>query len=216
VGQVDAVTVAAPTSVHAGIARPFLEGRRVLVEKPADVVARRRRRAGGRGGAPKRCWPSGTQASNPAIRAITPRVTSPRFVEAWLSGFPERSLDIDVVFDVMIGLGSSSRWCSEVVAVRAVGVPVMTDRFDIANARQVRVRMRSQRDGEPHRRTSSAKSASSSPTPTSRSTTPAGVEAYHLVRGAAPAADREAPIPREPLKIELEDFIAAVLARRPS
>ena len=105
VGQVDAVTVAAPTSVHAEIARPFLErGAGVLVEKPmtssiaeADALVETAARTGAV------LAVGHTERYNPAIRAITPHVTTPRFVEVHrLSGFPERSLDIDVVFDVMI------------------------------------------------------------------------------------------------------------------
>src|SRR4029077_21213471 len=67
-----------------------------------------------------------------------PLVTAPGFVEVHRLGtFPERSLDIDVVFDLMIhDLGvllATVR--SDVVAIEAVGVPVLTDRVDIANAR---------------------------------------------------------------------------------
>jgi predicted dehydrogenase len=65
-------------------------------------------------------------------------VKQPRFIEVHrLSGFPERSLDIDVVFDVMIHdldivLAIDP---SEVVSVTAVGVPVLSPKVDIANAR---------------------------------------------------------------------------------
>src|SRR5690606_11787477 len=62
----------------------------------------------------------------------------PRFIEIdRLSGFPERSLDIDVIFDVMIHdldlVLAIDR--SGVVGVEAIGVPVLTPRVDIANAR---------------------------------------------------------------------------------
>ena len=67
-----------------------------------------------------------------------PLVTSPRFIEVHRLGvFPERSLDIDVVFDLMIHdldvILSLVR--SEVTSIEAVGVPVLTPKFDIANAR---------------------------------------------------------------------------------
>ena len=69
---------------------------------------------------------------------MLPLVTSPRFIEVHrLGAFSERSLDIDVVFDVMIHdldiILALVR--SEVAAIEAVGVPVLTPKFDIANAR---------------------------------------------------------------------------------
>ncbi len=75
---------------------------------------------------------------NPAVHAALAVVREPRFIEVHrLSSFPERSLDIDVVFDVMIHdldiiLAMDG---SDVVEVEAVGVPVLTPRVDIANAR---------------------------------------------------------------------------------
>jgi len=62
----------------------------------------------------------------------------PRFIEVHrLSGFPERSLDIDVIFDVMIHdldiILAVDR--SEIVGVEAIGVPVLTSKIDICNAR---------------------------------------------------------------------------------
>jgi predicted dehydrogenase len=79
-----------------------------------------------------------TERYNPAVVAAVPFVTTPRFIEVHRLGvFPARSLDIDVVFDLMIHdldvILSLVR--SEVSDVRAVGVPVLTDRVDIANAR---------------------------------------------------------------------------------
>jgi predicted dehydrogenase len=67
-----------------------------------------------------------------------PLVTSPRFIEVHRLGvFPDRSLDIDVVFDLMIHdldiVLALVR--SEVTSIEAVGVPVLTPRYDIANAR---------------------------------------------------------------------------------
>jgi predicted dehydrogenase len=79
-----------------------------------------------------------TERFNPAVQAALPELRSPRFIEVHrLSGFPERSLDIDVVFDVMIHdldiILAVDR--SEVTAVDAIGVPVLTPKIDIANAR---------------------------------------------------------------------------------
>jgi len=138
--DVDAVTVAAPTEVHHAIARPWLErGVGVLVEKPLartldeadDLLA-----VAARSGA---VFAVGhTERHNPAVQAALPLVDRPGFVEVHRLGtFPERSLDIDVVFDLMIHdldvLLATVR--SDVVSLEAVGVPVLTGRIDIANAR---------------------------------------------------------------------------------
>jgi len=140
VGRVDAVTVAVPTVSHVEVARPFLErGVAVLVEKPlASSVAEADGliAAAARSGA---TLASGhTERFNPAVVAALPLVSDPRFIEVHRLGtFPERSLDIDVVFDLMIHdldlLLAVVR--SEVMAVEAVGVNVLTTRTDIANAR---------------------------------------------------------------------------------
>ena len=138
--RVDAVSIAVPTESHVEVALPFLErGVAVLVEKPmASSVADADRLidAAGRRGA---LLAAGhTERFNPAFAAALPLVASPRFVEVHRLGvFPERSLDIDVIFDLMIhdldlllaAVGS------EVVSVEAVGVHVLTPRTDIANAR---------------------------------------------------------------------------------
>ena len=79
-----------------------------------------------------------TERFNPAVMAARPAVDDPGFVEVHRLGtFPERSLDIDVVFDLMIHDLDLvlSIVQSEVESIEAVGVPVLTDRFDIANAR---------------------------------------------------------------------------------
>jgi predicted dehydrogenase len=75
---------------------------------------------------------------NPAVQAAMPVLQTPRFIEVHrLSGFPERSLDIDVIFDVMIHdldiILAMDR--SAVLGVEAIGVPVLSDKVDIANAR---------------------------------------------------------------------------------
>jgi len=139
-GRVDAVCVAVPTSSHVAIAMPFIDaGVSVLVEKPiASSVddADRLVDAADRRGVTLAA--GHTERFNPAVAAALPLVTDPRFVEIHRLGtFPERSLDIDVVFDLMIHdldlLLASVR--SDVVSVEAVGVNVLTPRTDIANAR---------------------------------------------------------------------------------
>ena len=139
-GTVDAVVVAVPTELHREVAMPFLEsGIAVLVEKPisrsvadADdlLEAARRNNAVLAVGH--------TERYNPAVAAVVPLVTSPRFIEVHrLSAFPERSLDIDVVFDLMIHDLDIiiSIVGSEVTSIEAVGVPVLTAKYDIANVR---------------------------------------------------------------------------------
>ena len=139
-GMVDAVTIAVPTELHRDIALPFLErGISVLVEKPmtrtlaeADALIA----AASASGATLAV--GHTERYNPAVAAVMPLVTTPRFIEVHRLGvFPDRSLDIDVVFDLMIHdldiiLALVK---AEPTSIEAVGVPVLTDKFDIANAR---------------------------------------------------------------------------------
>jgi predicted dehydrogenase len=129
-----------PTEAHHAVARPFLErGIGVLIEKPMartleeadDLIA-----AASASGAVLAV--GHTERFNPAVTAALSLVSNPGFVEVHRLGtFPERSLDIDVVFDLMIHdldvlLASVP---GDVVGVEAVGVPVLTGRVDIANAR---------------------------------------------------------------------------------
>jgi predicted dehydrogenase len=139
-GRVDAVVVAVPTVAHLAVAREFLtRGVHVLVEKPMAVSlaeADEMIAAADRSGATLAV--GHTERFNPAFVAAAPILATPRFIEVHrLGGFPERSLDIDVIFDVMIHdldivLAVDG---SDVVAVEAIGVPVLTSRADIANAR---------------------------------------------------------------------------------
>ena len=139
-GQVDAVTLAVPTELHCEIAQPFLSaGVPVLVEKPmarsvgeADEIIAAAARAN------VALAVGHTERFNPAVAAARPLLGDPRFIEVHRLGtFPERSLDIDVVFDLMIHDLDVvlSLVQSEVASIEAVGVPVLTGRVDIANAR---------------------------------------------------------------------------------
>jgi len=139
-GQVDAVTVAVPTEAHGDVAVPFLErGIPVLVEKPLARTLREADRMIAAARASRTTLAVGhTERHNPAVRAASTVVANPRFIEVHrLGAFPERSLDIDVVFDLMIhDLDIILALVpSEVDTIDAVGVPVLTDRVDIANAR---------------------------------------------------------------------------------
>jgi len=139
-GEVDGVVVAVPTELHAEIAVPFLErGTPVLVEKPMSRTIADADRMIAAAAAGKAVLAVGhTERHNPAVAIALRLVTAPRFIEVHrLSAFPDRSLDIDVVFDLMIHdldvilaiVGP------DVVSIEAVGVPVLTGKYDIANVR---------------------------------------------------------------------------------
>jgi predicted dehydrogenase len=140
VGQVDAVTIAVPTELHRDVALRFLAaGVPALVEKPiarslveADEMIAAAESTG------VALAVGQTERFNPAVEAARPLLTDPRFIEVHRLGtFPERSLDIDVVFDLMIHDLDVvlSLVQAQVESIEAVGVPVLTDRVDIANAR---------------------------------------------------------------------------------
>ena len=139
-GRVDAVTVAVPTSGHFAIVMECLErGIHVLVEKPmASSIAEADAMIAAADSSGVRFAVGHTERFNPALQAALPMLRHARFIEVHrLSGFPERSLDIDVIFDVMIhdldvALAIDG---TEVTSVEGVGVPVLTSRIDIANAR---------------------------------------------------------------------------------
>ncbi len=138
--HVDAVTIAAPTESHHDIALAFLQrGTSVLVEKPMTrTIAEGEALIAAAVASGVTLAVGHTERYNPAVATVMPFVTTPRFIEVHRLGvFPDRSLDIDVVFDLMIhdldiilALVKAPP-----VSIEAVGVPVLTDKFDIANAR---------------------------------------------------------------------------------
>ncbi len=139
-GRVDAATIAVPTEAHLETARALLaRGIPVLVEKPlARSVAEADEILAAAAASGAALAVGHTERFNPAMAAAAPRVRDPRFIEVHRLGtFPGRSLDIDVVFDLMIHDLDIvlSLVPGEVVSVEAVGVPVLTGRVDIANAR---------------------------------------------------------------------------------
>jgi predicted dehydrogenase len=140
VGHVDAVTIATPTVSHLDVALQFIDaGAAVLVEKPMAASLAEADRLVDAAAAKGTLLAVGhTERFNPAVVAALPLISAPRFIEIHRLGtFPERSLDIDVIFDLMIHdldvlltvVGE------EVVSLEAVGVNVLTPRVDIANAR---------------------------------------------------------------------------------
>jgi predicted dehydrogenase len=140
VGLADAVTIAVPTEVHRDVAMVCLgAGLPVLVEKPmarsledADAMIDAAARAG------VALAVGHTERFNPAVETAARHLVDPRFIEGHrLGAFPERSLDIDIVFDLMIHDLDVvlSKVRADVESIEAVGVPVLTNRVDIANAR---------------------------------------------------------------------------------
>jgi predicted dehydrogenase len=136
----DAVTIVVPTPAHHAIGKASLErGKHVLIEKPiavtlaeADELLDLARRAG------VIVQTGHVERFNRAIRAALPHVESPRFVESnRLAPFNPRGSDVAVVLDLMIHDIDLVRTLvgGHVTAVDAVGVPVLTPFVDIANAR---------------------------------------------------------------------------------
>jgi len=138
--QIDAASVAVPTALHARISTQLFErGIDVLVEKP---MAASRAEADGLIAAAKnagRILQVGhLERFNPAVAAVRKIVTRPLFFEVHRLGiFSPRSLDVDVVFDVMIHDLDILLWLvdSPIRDIHAVGIPVLTERVDIAHAR---------------------------------------------------------------------------------
>jgi predicted dehydrogenase len=223
--RVDVVSVAVPTVAHVEVARRFLErGIPVLVEKPlaaslaeADLLVALAARHGA-------ILATGhTERFNPAVQAALPLVVRPRFIEIHRLGtFPDRSLDIDVIFDLMIHdldllLAAVP---SPVESIEAVGVNVLTPRTDIANARLrfasgcianitasriSRERVRKARFFQHDSYVSIDYAAQE-------------VEVYRLVpQNGRPSIEggRLEVAREEPLQCELADFLDAVRSRRP-
>ncbi|MEO5762372.1 MAG: Gfo/Idh/MocA family oxidoreductase [Vicinamibacteria bacterium] len=139
ISQVDAAVVAVPTSAHFAVAEKLIEAsRHVLVEKPITTTVEDAEALVALAGEKGVVLQVGhVERFNPASEALR-RIEKARFVEVHrLSPFPNRSLDIDVILDLMIHdldlLVALDK--SKPVQIDAVGVPVLTDRFDIANVR---------------------------------------------------------------------------------
>ena len=139
-GKVDAVSICTPTITHFEIAKFFLEnGVHTFVEKPitynieqADILIELAKKNN------LKLQVGHVERFNSAFQAVAPLAANPLFVECHrLNMFPNRSLDIGVVMDLMIHdidiiLGMVQ---STVKDIQAVGINVLTDKEDIANAR---------------------------------------------------------------------------------
>ena len=139
-GHVDAASVAVPTVDHASVGCRLMElGLDVLVEKPmasglaeADALLAAAKKFA-------RVLQVGhVERFNPAVIAVEPILNRPLFFEVHRLGvFTPRSLDVDVIYDLMIhDLDILLTLVKEpVTEVKAVGIPVLTDKVDIAHAR---------------------------------------------------------------------------------
>jgi len=138
--DLDAVSVAVPTSAHAPVVETCLRrGLAVLVEKPmaatlgeAASMAREAERAG------RLLLVGHTERFNQIVRAARSRVRDPRVIETHRLGvFTARSTDVDVVLDLMIHDLDVilSLVPSRIASIDSVGVHALTDKVDIANAR---------------------------------------------------------------------------------
>jgi predicted dehydrogenase len=132
--------VATPTTLHFEVAKQLLEsGCDVMIEKPITATVDEARRLISIAAERARIIQVGhVERYNPAVTAVASTIRDVRYFEAERLGvFVGRSLDVDVLLDLMIHdlnlvlslLGQS------VVDVRAVGVPVLTDKVDLANVR---------------------------------------------------------------------------------
>ena len=142
IGRVDAVSLVVPTESHCEIACGLLEsGIHVLVEKPISRTldeAERMIQAAEKGDALLQI--GHLERFNPALVALRPHVRNPVYFEIHRVGeFTARSLDIDVVLDLMIHDLDIVQWLVgedvQVTGLHAVGIPILTNKVDAANAR---------------------------------------------------------------------------------
>jgi predicted dehydrogenase len=137
---VDAATIAVPTTHHKAVGGALLEaGKHVLIEKPisdsldeAQWLVHKAEEKG------LILQVGHIERFNPVMRQLEERMSNPRFIETHrLSPFPNRSIDIGVVLDLMIHDIEIVLHLvkSPLIDVDAVGIPVLTRREDIANAR---------------------------------------------------------------------------------
>jgi predicted dehydrogenase len=239
----DAASVCVPTIHHAAVAEQLLHaGIDVLIEKPFAASLAEADRVLALAERKERILQIGhLERFNPAVTAAAERITRPMFFEAHrLSVFTPRSLDVDVVLDLMIHDLDVvlSLTQSAVKEVRAVGLPVLSPKVDIANVRvefdsgcvanftASRVsteQVRKLRLFQPREYLSldfarqelltikvdpsllAQMTAAASPS------TLGAVEGSHPSRGLS--LEKLDPPRAEPLRLELEDFLAAVRHR---
>ncbi len=238
----DAASVCVPTTAHFEVASTLLAaGLHLLIEKPiassldqADTLIRISRQH-------HRLIQVGhLERFNPAVAALASRTHKPMFFEAHrLSVFSPRALDVDVVLDLMIhDLDIVLQLAdSPTRQVHAVGLPILSSKVDIANARvefqsgcvanftASRVsteRVRKLRFFQPHQYLSvdyarqdlliiSVDPSTIQPATSSDSDQKPG----HAPRMPGLAFDKPPITPGEPLRLEIESFLTSILQRTP-
>ena len=220
----DAVVVAVPTVHHLGVVLKAADaGKHVLVEKPIAFSMDEARRMADTFRSKGLTLAVGhIERHNPAVEAVLPLVKDPRYITVErLAVFTPRSLDVDVILDLMIHdiqiVQDLAR--SEVREVRASGVPVLSRKVDIANARlefdngvvanltASRIsleRVRKLRIFEPRAYFSVDYGDKS-------------IKAFTLMTDGGPRVEEQKVEVRqqEPLRAELADFVGAIEGKRP-
>jgi predicted dehydrogenase len=138
--EIDAAVVATPTSEHFDISLNLLRrGKPVLVEKPIAETVEQGEQLVAEASANGLVFQVGhLERFNPAVEAVENLIREPKFIEVQrLGSFSSRSLDIDVVLDLMIhDLDIIMAMIKdEVSTIRATGIHVLSEKIDIANAR---------------------------------------------------------------------------------
>ena len=236
-----AVSVAVPTAAHLPVARALMDaGIDVLIEKPLARSLEEADELIGLAETKRRIAQTGhLERFNPAVRATWPLLTRPMFFEVHrLSPFSPRALDVDVILDLMIhDLDIVLSFVdSPVKEIRAVGLPILSRRVDIANVRlefesgcianftASRVsteRVRKMRFFQPYQYVSLdytrqdvlvlTVDAAAILGAMANSSAPAAPETLNaLIKPYKPRVE-----PEEPLRAELRSFLAAVRRRTP-
>ena len=139
-GQVDAVSIVVPTTLHLEIARSFLQkGVHMLMEKPISSTVEEGREIVALAKESGATLQIGhLERYNAGIMALAEHIEQPRFIDAQrMGGFKARATDVDVISDLMIHDIDiiMSLIDSEITSISASGTAVLTDHLDIANAR---------------------------------------------------------------------------------
>ncbi len=140
IDEIDAAVVATDTSAHFKVSENLLRhGKHVLVEKPITETVEQGERLLELAAKNHLILQVGhLERFNPAVEAVENVISDPRFIEVQrLGSFSARSLDIDVVLDLMIhDLDIILALIKdEVVAIKSSGIHVVSEKTDIANAR---------------------------------------------------------------------------------
>ena len=138
--DIDAAVVATDTGAHFAVSESLLrQGKHVLVEKPITETVEQGERLCALARERNQIFQVGhLERFNPAVEAVEGMISEPKFIEVQrLGSFSARSLDIDVVLDLMVHdldiIMTLIR--DEVVSIKSSGIHVLSEKIDIANAR---------------------------------------------------------------------------------